>query len=95
MGKWLLVSSMKIRKIIGWALLCFALSPWAAPVNINKADEKALADNLKNIGPAKAKAIIEYRKNHGPFKTVEDLLMVKGVGPKTLDINRQDIRLKD
>lgn len=38
---------------------------------------------LPNIGPSLANAIIEYRRN-GRFETAEDLLDVKGIGPKKL-----------
>lgn len=54
------------------------------PININEADAKLL-ETLPGIGPVKARAIIEYRTQHGPFKRVEDLIKVKGIGPKTLE----------
>jgi len=38
---------------------------------------------------------VEYRESNGPFESVEDLLEVKGIGPKTLERNREDIRLAD
>ena len=39
---------------------------------------------LPNIGPKKAKAIVDYRSSH-PFHSWEDILGVKGIGPKTLE----------
>lgn len=55
----------------------------AFPVNINTADA-SLLDVVPGIGPSIAQAIITYRRENGPFKTVEDLLNVPGIGPKTL-----------
>ncbi len=54
-------------------------------VNINAASRAVLSQRLKGIGPAKAEAIVSYREKHGAFSTVEDLLNVKGIGPKTLE----------
>lgn len=56
----------------------------AERVNINTAGAEELA-SLPGIGPALAKRIIEYRTQHGPFKRVDDLVAVKGLGPKMLD----------
>jgi len=55
----------------------------AAKVNINTADEAALA-SVKGIGEKKAKAIIEYREKNGMFKSVDDLTKVKGIKEKQL-----------
>ena len=56
----------------------------AAKIDINNADEKMLT-NLPGVGPTTASRIHEYRKVNGPFKSVDDLLKVKGIGPKVLD----------
>jgi competence protein ComEA len=74
--------------------LAMALPAFAAtPVNINKADAQTIATSLDGIGLGKAQAIVAYRGAHGPFKSVDDLGNVKGVGAKTLDRNRDAIRL--
>jgi competence protein ComEA len=52
-------------------------------IDLNAADA-GLLDTLPKIGPAKARAIVEYRSQHGPFRSVDDLLEVKGIGPKLL-----------
>ena len=36
----------------------------------------------------------QYRKTHGPFKSYEDLTLVKGIGARTVEINRANILLK-
>lgn len=64
-----------------------------SPININLADEASLSNSLIGVGPTKAKAIVEYRQNNGKFKQPEDLLAVKGIGPATLEKNRERIRV--
>ena len=53
-------------------------------VDLNRATLEQLIE-LKGIGAVKAKAIIEYRQSVGRFKSVEQLMQVKGIGPKALD----------
>ncbi len=59
-------------------------------ININSATAAEL-DSLSGIGPTKAQAIIDYRNQNGPFRTIDDLLNVPGIGPKTLDTIRDQI----
>lgn len=63
----------------------------AEVVNINTADAATLDEVLINVGPAKAQAIIEYRRENGAFKSIEQLAMVKGIGLKTIERNRDRI----
>lgn len=74
-----------------FALLFMATTAFAA-VNINKADQAAL-EALPGIGTTKAAAILEYRTQHGDFKTKEDLLQIKGIGPKMLAKMQSEIEL--
>lgn len=74
--------------------LCLAMPLQAAEtVNINTADAATLDRVLLHIGPAKAAAIVAWREAHGPFRSIEDLGEVKGIGPRTLDKNRDRIVL--
>ncbi len=57
--------------------------PRPHPVNVNRAGIRELVD-LPGVGPVLARRIVEYRKRYGPFKGPEDLLDVKGIGPKKL-----------
>ena len=72
-------------------LLASCLAFANTPVNINTADEQALATALNGVGPAKARSIIAYREEHGAFKSVDELAKVKGIGEKTVDKNRENI----
>ncbi len=62
-------------------------------VNINTANKDELT-SLTKIGPVTAERIIHYREDYGLFKTIDDLKKVKGIGPKTLELNKKRIILK-
>lgn len=64
---------------------------YAGPVNINTASADNLAVNLKGVGKKKAEAIVAYRQHNGPFKSINDLEKVKGIGPKLLQKNRENL----
>ena len=66
----------------------------AGPVNINTADAETISQELKGVGMSKAQAIVEYRENHGPCKSHDDLTLVKGIGVKTVEMNRDNILLE-
>ena len=40
---------------------------------------------LPGVGPKTAAAIVAAREAQGPFRAPEDLLRVKGIGPKKLE----------
>ena len=69
------------------------LMAWAGPVDINKADAATIAKELQGIGLSRAQAIVAYRDKNGAFKNVDELRKVKGIGAKTLELNRANIRL--
>ena len=80
-----------ILKSFALSLLLAGSALAADKVNINTADAAAIDAALVNIGPAKAQAIVEYRKANGAFKSAEELAMVKGIGLKTVEMNRDRI----
>ena len=59
----------------------------------NTADAETISAELKGIGLKKAKAIVEYRTKHGPFQSADDLTLVKGIGERTVELNRSDIKV--
>jgi len=75
-----------------------SLAVQADPVDINTANAMVISKTLKGIGLKKAQAIVAYREKHGKFKTVEDLAKVKGIGKKTVAMNKENLtigKLKD
>jgi|GEM_PF-271687 len=82
-SRWLMVS-----------LFCFcSLAVQANIVDINSANSADISEHLSGIGPKKAAAIVAYRLEHGKFDSLEALLRVKGIGTKTLQINRDNLSL--
>lgn len=74
----------------------FSVWAWAAePVNINAASAEQISEALKGIGQSKAEAIVAYRTANGKFEHVDELVNVKGIGIRTVDINRENIMLDD
>ncbi len=63
----------------------------AEKVNINSADAATIDRVLINVGPSKAEAIVAHRKANGAFKSAEQLALVKGIGLKTVEKNRDRI----
>lgn len=58
------------------------------PVNLNTATEKQL-EALPAIGPTHARSIIASRNARGGrFSSLDNLLQIDGIGPKTLDAIR-------
>lgn len=84
-----------IQSLLAAGLFCFtSFGAFASqPVNINTADAKALADALNGVGPAKAEAIVAWREANGPFQSVEQLAEVRGIGLRTVELNRDVITL--
>lgn len=62
-------------------------------VNINSATSEELQE-LTGVGPSKAEAIIQYREENGGFKTIEDIQNVTGIGEKSFEKIKGEIRIK-
>lgn len=63
-----------------------------SPVSLNLATAEEL-ERLPGIGPVLARRIVEDRGRHGQYRRVEDLLRVKGIGPKTVEKLRPYLRV--
>jgi comEA protein len=66
--------------------------PQTEIININTAEKQNLV-KLPKIGIVTAERIIRFRDDYGPFKSLDDLLKVKGIGPKTLEKLKPQITL--
>ncbi|MCS6948542.1 MAG: ComEA family DNA-binding protein [Steroidobacteraceae bacterium] len=81
-------------RIVAALLTLLPLAAAAQSVNINSADAATLARELKGIGLAKAEAIVAHRQKNGPFRSVDELGLVKGIGPRLIELNRALIRIE-
>lgn len=61
-------------------------------ININTASVEQLMA-LERVGEKYAVRIVEYREKEGPFKAPEEIMNVKGIGPKTWEANKDRIVL--
>lgn len=82
-GRWFI----GLRSIVLLLLLGYG-GAVAAALDMNTASAEAIASGLKGVGMKKAEAIVAYRQQIGGFKQEADLLEVKGVGQKLLDLNK-------
>jgi len=62
--------------------------PPSQPVNINTATSAQL-QLVPGIGPSTAEKILQMRKSYGAFKSVNDLMAIRGIGPKRLEKMRK------
>jgi len=86
---------MKLFKavVVSIFLAAASLSAYAGPVDINTADAMTISKAMKGIGIKKAQAIVAYRDKHGKFKSVDDLAKVKGIGKKTIAMNKANLSI--
>ena len=80
-------------RLLAALLVCLPFWAFAGPVDINTADAETLSAELNGVGLAKARAIVEHREKYGPFKSADDLSLVKGIGERTVELNRENIKV--
>jgi competence protein ComEA len=61
-------------------------------VDLNRASISEL-DALPGIGPVLAGRIVEHRAAHGPFGSLDELLAVRGIGPRLLERLKSRVRV--
>jgi competence ComEA-like helix-hairpin-helix protein len=76
--------SARLADLIEQSKVGIKREPVEFPLDINSADVEDL-ELLPGIGPAKAAAIVALREELGRFGRVEDLVGVRGIGPRTLE----------
>jgi competence ComEA-like helix-hairpin-helix protein len=90
---------MGLTAVAVWMLLAGATGadtktpPAPHSVDLNSATSQQL-EELPGIGPTRANAILEFRKKNGRFRSVNDLLVVKGISRKELEKIRPYIVVK-
>ncbi|MBI5889566.1 MAG: helix-hairpin-helix domain-containing protein [Nitrosomonadales bacterium] len=95
-NRWLLIGTV-LAIIFGFALVSpriptHGTTTLARPavVNVNRASLAEL-DALPHISEAVAQSIIDGR----PYSSVDDLIRIYGIGPKTLESIRPYVKVKD
>ncbi len=83
--------AVALKSLVAVSLLLAGSAFAADRVDINTASAQQLDAALVNIGPSKAQAIVDYRKSNGAFKNADELALVKGIGLKTVEKNRDRI----
>lgn len=85
-----------VRAVLAAFVLLLSLPSLAenGPVNLNQASAAEIAAVMKGVGEKKAQAIVAYRSQFGPFSTVDELVKVKGIGPGTVDKNRDRLTVE-
>lgn len=78
---------------IGLAFVQILAAEETETININEASEDELIQ-LRGIGPIRAERVVQYREKHGPFRSPEDIMKVKGIGPKTWEKNKDRITVE-
>jgi competence protein ComEA len=71
-----------------------ALAADLQKVNLNTATLEELM-TLDGIGQKVAERILNFREKNGPFQKPEDLMMVKGVGEKIFEANKDLIIIQE
>lgn len=64
----------------------------SASVDLNRASSAQL-ESLTGVGPSLAAAILDHRQRFGPFASIDDLLMVSGIGPAKLAGLREQVHV--
>jgi len=67
-------------------------SSTADKISLNNATVEQL-QQLNGIGQKKAEAIIEHRQKNGKFKSIEEIQLVKGIGPALFAKNKARLAL--
>ena len=60
-------------------------------LDINSADAETIASVLIDVGMVKAREIVAYREMFGNFTSIDELAEVQGIGPATIERNRDRI----
>jgi len=75
------------------AMLVMGFSFMFGAIDINNAGKSELM-SLKGIGAKKADTILTYRTSHC-FKNINELQNVKGIGPKFIEKNKNELTVGD
>lgn len=60
-------------------------------INLNTASAAELSMALTGVGQKRAEAIIALREQLGGFSDINQLMQIKGIGPRLLELNKERI----
>lgn len=89
-GKTIFLFSLACILFVVFAFSNLAIAADPKKVDINSATKEELM-TLKSIGEKVAANIIAHREKNGPFQAPEDIMKVKGIGPKIFEKNKDRI----
>lgn len=87
----LLASGLAVTSNVALAEPALTATP---TVNINQAGADEIAEALSGVGMARAEAIVADREQHGAYQSADELVRVKGIGPSTVEQNRERIKVE-
>lgn len=90
-AKMAVLTTITVALLMSWVVPSLVAD--MSKVNINDATLEELT-TLNGVGDKVAARIIAFRKANGPFQKPEDLMMVKGIGQKMFDKNKDRIVVK-
>lgn len=90
-SKMAVITVLTVALMMSWAVP--ALAADLQKVNINTATLEELM-SLDGVGEKVAQKVLAFRKANGPFQKPEDLMMVKGIGQKMFEKNKDRIVVK-
>ena len=90
-AKMAVLTTITVALLMSWVVPSLVAD--MSKVNINDATLEELT-TLNGIGDKVAAKIIAFRKANGPFQKPEELMMVKGIGQKLFDKNKDRIVVK-
>lgn len=77
------MGSALARAVAAAAALLFGAAAWAAPLEVNVANQAEL-EQIKGLGPQRVDVLLAERRAHGAFSSWADLQRrIKGIGPAT------------
>lgn len=89
----LVCASLLAVALAGW-LAAAEKKPPAQPININTATAEELAQ-LPGVGEVIAARIVRHREVSGKFRSVDELLIVRGISRKKLGKLRPYVTVSD
>lgn len=64
-------------------------------VNLNTATANQIAMVLTGVGTKRAEAIVALRDKLGAFTDINQLMQIKGIGPRLIELNKDRMKLND